>query len=973
MKRLWIVLTALMIVSIVLSAFAAAEEFSVGAETISTGETAAAELIDEIPGEAPDVVLGADVDGESSDIPVMLRAAASGEVEPTCQEYSVGGNKFLYSDEMLLGDAREFSSDLAKVSVALAEAAYRKNGIKDLEKLGYAVDQTSYDASYSRVTKKPNDGGMTLYDNDYVAYSIWRKDYGDYTFYIIPVKGTSANLEWFSDFNLGNTSENNGYHEGFYKAASRAWEDITDCFDQHAAEDSTRVVLFTGHSRGAAVANLLAGWMTDNQTYVSQSHLFCYTFACPSVGHANVVSNYSNIRNFNNAGDLIPLLPLETGVTAGWNFSRYGRTFDQNLTGLENFNRLFTNYWGDAYRGEGTPDNYYNILKAAVRAESNYEEKHWMLDLVSYYLFGGKDYTTWDEFLRYMLERHRIDIAKFVAKQTVIGDMAAFMQNITDTQREFEERIETIQALLDALADPGDKTEEEILNEHQTVVDLVKNLLIISSTPTESQIRTARNLLQSLLEESRRTFEGIWGLLCLFYDSEVHPISAVTDGHEGHTYLFWINSKYAGCDSWSGTDITTVPGECVLGDCTSIGARAFRGCTSLRGIPIPEELRYIGDSAFSGCSGATGEIAFPNSLRYIGENAFSVCSGITGKLEFSNALQYVGSSAFYNCSGITGAVTFSDGLEFIGENAFNGCAGIETLVVPDTAKIVGNASFANCPGLKSLTIPVEMLNLYGAFYVGGTTKTTSVETLHLTAGTTGKMYDMTGESYGSGYINGVTYQSREHLQTVTLGEGITHVGNYAFYGCSVITSMSLPSTLESVGHYAFQNVSQWVGPLALPEGLTTLGVYSFAGCSGLTAPVRLPDTLTSIGSNAFRSVTGTLEVYPYSEGLRYARSANANHVVLEYAELALPAALIEIDDEAFANTPAELIALPEGCESIGSRAFAGSAARALILPDDVDIAADAFAGCPVQVVVCGADTPTQAWAQAMGFRTWTTD
>ncbi|MBR7188893.1 MAG: leucine-rich repeat domain-containing protein, partial [Clostridia bacterium] len=210
-------------------------------------------------------------------------------------------------------------------------------------------------------------------------------------------------------------------------------------------------------------------------------------------------------------------------------------------------------------------------------------------------------------------------------------------------------------------------------------------------------------------------------------------------------------------------------------------------------------------------------------------------------------------------------------------------------------------------------------------------------------------------------------------QTVILGEGITHVGNYAFYGCSKITSVSLPSTLESVGHYAFQNVSQWAGPLALPEGLTTLGVYSFAGCSGLTAPVRLPDTLTSIGSNAFRSVTGTLEVYPYSEGLQYARSANANHVVLEYAELALPAALIEIDDEAFANTPAELIALPEGCESIGSRAFAGSAARALILPDDVDIAADAFAGCPVQVVVCGADTPTQAWAQAMGFRTWTTD
>ncbi|MBR7189356.1 MAG: leucine-rich repeat protein, partial [Clostridia bacterium] len=808
MKRLWIVLTALMIVSIVLSAFAAAEEFSVGAETISTGETAAAELIDEIPGEAPDVVLGGE-DGEGAASLVTLRAAASGEVEPTCQEYSVGGNKFLYSDEMLLGDAREFSSDLAKISVALAEAAYRKDGIKDLEKLGYAVDQTSYDASYSRVTKKPNDGGMTLYDNDYVAYSIWRKDYGDYTFYIIPVKGTSANLEWFSDFNLGNTSENNGYHEGFYKAASRAWEDITDCFDQHVAEDSTRVVLFTGHSRGAAVANLLAGWMTDNQTYVSQSHLFCYTFACPSVGHANVVSNYSNIRNFNNAGDLIPLLPLETGVTAGWNFSRYGRTFDQNLTGLENFNRLFTNKWGDAYLGQASETNYNNLIKSIIPEESSYEEKHWALDLLSYYVFGGKDYTTWDEFLHYMVTRHGIDIVKFIGKQTTIGKLADFAQRLENRRQEWEEQIELIQALQDALADPGDKTEEEIFEEHRAAVEIVKTLNAITTNPTMSQINLSVYLLQEMIDESISTFEGGWGLVSLFCDSSFKLQDAIYDGHEPHTYLFWINSKYAGCDSWSGTDIKVVPGECVLGDCTSIGARAFSGCTSLRGIPIPEELRYIGDSAFSGCSGATGEIAFPNSLRYIGSSAFSGCSGITGKLEFSNALQYVGSSAFYNCSGITGAVTFSDGLEFIGENAFNGCAGIETLVVPDTAKIVGNASFANCPGLKSLTIPVEMLNLYGAFYVGGTTKTTSVETLHLTAGTTGKMYDMTSENYGSGYINGVTYQSHAHLQTVILGEGITHVGNYAFYGCSKITSVSLPSTLESVGHYAFQNVSQW--------------------------------------------------------------------------------------------------------------------------------------------------------------------
>ena len=410
----------------------------------------------------------------------------------------------------------------------------------------------------------------------------------------------------------------------------------------------------------------------------------------------------------------------------------------------------------------------------------------------------------------------------------------------------------------------------------------------------------------------------------------------------------------------------------ILGEgITHVGNYAFYGCSAITSMSLPSTLESVGHYAFQNVSQWAGPLELPEGLTTLGVYSFAGCSGLTG-LSLPSTLTGIPSYCFQGCSGIP-KIEVPEAATKIENNAFENCTGMEELVIPDTVTSLGYSSIAGCSGLKELTMPAEHVAPSVFSHSSGSTSTNSVETLHLTAGATGKMYDMTGESYGSGYINGVTYQSREHLQTVTLGEGITHVGNYAFYGCSAITSMSLPSTLESVGHYAFQNVSQWVGPLALPEGLTTLGVYSFAGCSGLTAPVRLPDTLTSIGSNAFRSVTGTLEVYPYSEGLRYARSANANHVVLEYAELALPAALIEIDDEAFANTPAELIALPEGCESIGSRAFAGSAARALILPDDVDIAADAFAGCPVQVVVCGADTPTQAWAQAMGFRTWTTD
>lgn len=110
---------------------------------------------------------------------------------------------FLYRDDMLMTDARALSSDLAKASMCLADAAYSESTVgKLLDKMGYS-------------TKTYYTGPMTIKDCDKVSYALGYKYVNGYHIYCVPIKGTTKNSEWHSNFHIGTS----GNHEGFYLAA----------------------------------------------------------------------------------------------------------------------------------------------------------------------------------------------------------------------------------------------------------------------------------------------------------------------------------------------------------------------------------------------------------------------------------------------------------------------------------------------------------------------------------------------------------------------------------------------------------------------------------------------------------------------------------------------------------------------------------------------------------------------------------
>ena len=107
---------------------------------------------------------------------------------------------------------------------------------------------------------------------------------------------------------------------------------------------------------------------------------------------------------------------------------------------------------------------------------------------------------------------------------------------------------------------------------------------------------------------------------------------------------------------------------------------------------------------------------------------------------------------------------------------------------------------------------------------------------------------------------GLPYVARLDNEQYTSND---ELGDYAFYGCSGLTSLTLPSSVTSIGSYAFYGCSG-LASLTLPSSVTSIGWYAFEDCSGLTS-LTLPSSVTSIGSYAFYGCSGLTSIYVYLE------------------------------------------------------------------------------------------------------------
>ncbi|MCM1168687.1 MAG: leucine-rich repeat protein [Bacteroides sp.] len=104
------------------------------------------------------------------------------------------------------------------------------------------------------------------------------------------------------------------------------------------------------------------------------------------------------------------------------------------------------------------------------------------------------------------------------------------------------------------------------------------------------------------------------------------------------------------------------------------------------------------------------------------------------------------------------------------------------------------------------------------------------------------------------------------INQLVLEEGITHIGDHAFYHCKNLSSLSFPKSLRSIGVYSFFECVGVRGMLNLPKGLTSIGERAFGSCE-FTGSLNLPESLTSIGAWAFTNCNGFTGLLTLPEGL----------------------------------------------------------------------------------------------------------
>ncbi len=206
--------------------------------------------------------------------------------------------KYNYSDAYLLSDNKKVDSKLAQFSMtASAIAYYRQKAVELMKDCGYSCKAYWNNG-------KPG-------DVHHVSFLVGHKVINNKTVIAVWVRGTSSNFEWESNFEIGK----GGTHRGFELAQKEMAEIIEKYIKDNNIEGRLKFWI-TGHSRGAAVANLYAKWL---KRYYNSSNIYAYTYATPRVSTRGTSKGYMYIHNFLNVNDFVTEL-----APAKWGYKRYG-------------------------------------------------------------------------------------------------------------------------------------------------------------------------------------------------------------------------------------------------------------------------------------------------------------------------------------------------------------------------------------------------------------------------------------------------------------------------------------------------------------------------------------------------------------------------------------------------------------------------------------------------------------------------
>lgn len=264
-------------------------------------------------------------------------------------------------------------------------------------------------------------------------------------------------------------------------------------------------------------------------------------------------------------------------------------------------------------------------------------------------------------------------------------------------------------------------------------------------------------------------------------------------------------------------------------------------------------ITYLGDGSFSGFTNVES-IILPDTLEVIGWNALSKCSALK-ELKIPNSVKRIEDYAFENCTALTN-IAFSDSITTIGSSAFSNCTSLDKITLPSELTSLGNGVFENCNA--EIIFPAS--------------------------------------------LKCIPELGNNAVKKVKIPEGVEIIGEDAFWGCSNLFEITLPSTITSIESGAFSGtgitafnypqditsipanifINTNLKEFSVPEKVTEIGDSAFYDCADLEK-ITIPKSVTYIGTGTFAKCRN-LTIYGFKDSAAesYAKANNIKFVSADY-------------------------------------------------------------------------------------------
>lgn len=356
-----------------------------------------------------------------------------------------------------------------------------------------------------------------------------------------------------------------------------------------------------------------------------------------------------------------------------------------------------------------------------------------------------------------------------------------------------------------------------------------------------------------------------------------------------------------------------------------IDSEVFRDCGETKFInAFPSSLRSIGDYAFANCYNLTS-FELGNVFELLGNGAFS-CSGVSS-VNLGSDITTISSYCFSNCSRLKN-IKIPSSVKTIGDSCFESCYALLSIEMSDSIKEIPTNCFNCCYSLSSIKLPLYLETISSnAFSNSGLTSVDFPKTL-LSIGDfafySTQLYSLDLSQTQVANIGSYAFAYSKNLVQLSLPPNLKAINDYLFEGCDALTSISLPSKLESIGQSNFYQINMDV---TLAASFKKLKQYAFMGC---TIPV-LEINSTSMEADAYafsdcsisKVILGSGSYHFYNYAFYFLRD--------EIKEMDLSRAKAIFDQYSAAGVSVENLILGSSIVSIGDYAF-GTIENVIIPP-----------------------------------------